>query len=32
MKQLLEKMKSSGITFQGDLTFVNDWELFWSGR
>jgi hypothetical protein len=32
MKNLLEKMKDSGITFKGDLAFVNDWELFWSGR
>lgn len=32
MKQLLDKMKRSGIIWKGDLAFVNDWELFWSGK
>jgi hypothetical protein len=31
MEKLMAKIKQSGITFEGDLAFVNDWELFWSG-
>lgn len=28
----MDKIKQKGITFEGDLAFVNDWELFWSGK
>jgi hypothetical protein len=31
MKALVERMKNSGVEFQGDLAFVKDWQLFWSG-
>ncbi|KAF2465895.1 phosphoglycerate mutase-like protein [Lindgomyces ingoldianus] len=30
MIKLLDRMKQSRIRFQGDLAFVNHWELFWS--
>lgn len=28
MLVLLQRIKDSNITFQGDLEFVNDWEYF----
>jgi hypothetical protein len=32
MEKLMDKIKQSDIMIEGDLAFVNDWELFWSGR
>ena len=28
----MDKIKQSSIIFEGDLAFVNDRELFWSGK
>ncbi|KAH7116913.1 3-phytase B precursor [Dendryphion nanum] len=30
MRKLFNRMKNSNVTFKGDLSFTNDWELFWS--
>jgi acid phosphatase len=30
MKHLFKKMKESKVDFKGDLSFVKNWELFWS--
>ncbi|KAF1834517.1 3-phytase B precursor [Decorospora gaudefroyi] len=29
-REVVKRMKQSGKTFTGSLTFFNDWELFWS--
>ncbi|KAF1978005.1 phosphoglycerate mutase-like protein [Bimuria novae-zelandiae CBS 107.79] len=30
LQNLVKRMRESGVTFKGDMSFFNDWELFWS--
>lgn len=32
IKALVERMQDSGIDFQGDLAFFNNWTLFWTSE
>jgi acid phosphatase len=31
-RAVVQRMKESGIQFNGTLSFFNDWDLFWDGR
>jgi hypothetical protein len=31
-RAVVQRMKESGIRFNGTLSFFNDWDLFWNGR